>query len=292
MSIKLSVRDRARRLHITHREQILEQRAHARAQRSCYKKFTNACSDVFGAVRSKSTQIFNFFVIAGAFPLARTVTTTVRNFKLIPTRSFNGIKEIVEPMASDFSNRVNATFLGPVFPQTFIDTYSVPNSLCPLENLLEQANKFLVSPYTVSSFRAEHLQGLFLSHVILAPICEELHYRDFIQESICNTYPRKLLQIYMPGKEGIVDDKIVKVFRVFLSASLFSLAHKANNFDQVSQSYQLVNTFVLGLLWGLNKEINPGFKGTLLCISSHMLHNFIALYIHPQFNNCGIYASD
>lgn len=104
-----------------------------------------------------------------------------------------------------------------------------------------------------------------------APIVEEFLHRYCIQEILLTRIPK----MNMSGKETILDSKIAKVARIFLTSAYFAFTHLSNA-EILPDSYvttQIIEVFLGGICLGVLKESRVGLLG---CIIAHMANNILA----------------
>lgn len=130
-----------------------------------------------------------------------------------------------------------------------------------------------------------------LKAAVVAPFTEEIHYRLIIQELLLKQLPKKLISHVSPKHADLVDSKVAKYARVFLSSLIFALPHyicpeNAMHMLGVKDktiacvlSNRVINAFGGGLILGALQETTGSLEYPLI---AHMLHNFIPALSFPN----------
>jgi membrane protease YdiL (CAAX protease family) len=108
------------------------------------------------------------------------------------------------------------------------------------------------------------------------PWKEEFIFRYIIQDVILTKVPRAILGRICPEKTSMLDTELARLFRVTLTAALFSGYH-LTNLGMATDRYvqtQLIDSFVTGLFLGAIKESSLGFFGA---VGFHVAKNQWAL---------------
>lgn len=106
----------------------------------------------------------------------------------------------------------------------------------------------------------------------LIAVFDELCFRVGLQEMLLKRYPKKVLQKYNPKLAPLIDTRIMRLARVFLSAYLFTLSYtlpQNDNFENCTLVYK-VGQFALGVFFGLIQEHVPNDILPGLSIAFHV----------------------
>ena len=108
-----------------------------------------------------------------------------------------------------------------------------------------------------------------------APIREELVFRYGIQGVLLKILPQQFLQRFAPGKQAILDSKVVKLARIVFTAAIFSYVHIANKgtFPDSYCDVQIPASFIGGIVYGILKESKVGLLGSTV---AHVVNNIFA----------------
>ena len=139
--------------------------------------------------------------------------------------------------------------------------------LLPAFNYSQMMTEMCVTMRSVNTF--------FIGACLVIPPVEEVICRYGIQEVFLTRIPKWMVKFIAPGKETIVDSRIVKIARIGIAAALFSSMHYLNK-GAIPNSYlnfQLVSSLVGGIAYGILKESNFGIFGSTL---AHMTNNILA----------------
>lgn len=129
------------------------------------------------------------------------------------------------------------------------------------------------SPLTIKRMKIKLVKG-----ALFPGIFEEIQFRYLLQDWILTRIPKKTIACILPGKESYLNSNLYKAIKILITAYLFSEAHRSNtymcNLTIKESEYQLVNTFVLGIILGIAKESRLGLSGA---IGLHAGNNLQAL---------------
>ncbi|MBX9923948.1 MAG: CPBP family intramembrane metalloprotease [Rhabdochlamydiaceae bacterium] len=143
--------------------------------------------------------------------------------------------------------------------------------------LLAQPFYVLMGPSTLGKHTPFTLKLVSGGMYFDAAITEEIVWRGIFQDVLLKRLPQMILKTVAPGKEKLLDSKEAKIFRVVITAALFSIMHAPNR-QVMSSAYvdrlQIPLTFVAGLLFGAIKESKLGLTGA---IGAHLGLNTVGL---------------
>jgi membrane protease YdiL (CAAX protease family) len=117
---------------------------------------------------------------------------------------------------------------------------------------------------------------------VIAPIMEEIECRFLIQEIALKQMPKKILSKISPKYVSLVDSKIAKITRVFISSFLFALPHYltqeslgglgGNPILKNLMGNRIIVSFAGGIVLGSLQEATGSIANSLIV---HAIHNCV-----------------
>lgn len=167
-------------------------------------------------------------------------------------------------------------------PEGLFSPERIFESVCPKQEMLAQMSSFwnIPHPLILEGIQSATSMALF---GVTAPICEEIIFREGIQNSLLKTGAKKIVTAISPHSASLIDTKIYTLVRIIFASFLFAACHQVNKqfWTDEHVDNQIYYAFFMGLLLGAMRE-----AGELrLPIAAHIVNNVVC-YFFSFINRC------